>query len=133
MSGENNLNILLKSMHPELESEAFVFLTSLEGFALQDMENALMIFKETEGVTLLVKEEVAQQMQKGYEQKWAKITLTIHSDLNAVGFLAAILPKLAEADISVNLVSAFFHDHLFIPWEKREVAMVILASFAIKI
>ncbi len=120
-------------MHPELESEAFVFLTSLEGFALQDMENALMIFKETEGVTLLVKEEVAQQMQKGYEQKWAKITLTIHSDLNAVGFLAAILPKLAEADISVNLVSAFFHDHLFIPWEKREVAMVILASFAIKI
>jgi hypothetical protein len=57
------------------------------------------------------------------------ITLTIHSDLQAVGFLAPIMTRLAEAGISVNPVSAFYHDHLFVPWDKRNEAMEILESF----
>src|SRR5689334_10999559 len=116
MDGENNLVVLLGSMRPELEDEAFVFLTSPEGFSAEEKDEALMVYKEVEGVTLLVREEVAKTMSKEYKDKWARITLTIHSDLNAIGFLAAILPKLAEAGISVNPVSAYFHDHLFVPW-----------------
>jgi len=129
MSGEDNLGILLGSMSPKLEDDAFVFLTSADGFSHEEKEEALMVYKEVEGVTLLVREGIAQAMGKEYKDTWAKITLTVHSDLNAVGFLASILPKLADAGISVNPVSAYFHDHLFVPWEKRELAMEILASF----
>lgn len=43
------------------------------------------------------------------------ITLTVHSSLEAVGFLAAVTGRLTEAGISVNAVSAFYHDHLFVP------------------
>lgn len=132
MSGENSLDILLSSMSPELGDDAFVFLTSPEGFSSKEKDEALMVYKEVEGVTLLVREEIAQAMGREYEQKWAKITLTVHSDLAAVGFLAAILPKLAEAGISVNPVSAYFHDHLFVPWEKREIALKILSCFTSK-
>lgn len=56
------------------------------------------------------------------------ITLTVHSNLNAVGFLAAVAAKLAEHQISVNVVSAFYHDHLFVPDEKAEQAMQILLN-----
>ncbi|EKD51400.1 MAG: hypothetical protein ACD_62C00265G0006 [uncultured bacterium] len=54
------------------------------------------------------------------------ITLTVHSGLDAVGFLARISTALAEAGISLNAVSAFYHDHLFVPVDRAGEAMVAL-------
>ena len=51
------------------------------------------------------------------------ITLTVHSSLEAVGFLAAITARLAAAGISVNAVSGFYHDHLFVPEHKADEAL----------
>jgi len=58
------------------------------------------------------------------------ITLTINSALDAVGFLAAITTRLAAAGISVNAVSAFHHDHIFVPLTRAEEAMELLSSLA---
>lgn len=58
------------------------------------------------------------------------ITLSIHSSLEAVGFLAAILPRLAAAGMGVNPVSAFHHDHLFVPADRADDAMRILEELA---
>ena len=54
------------------------------------------------------------------------IALNIHSSLEAVGFLAAITTRLAGAGMGVNPVSAFYHDHLFVPAERAEEAMGLL-------
>ena len=43
------------------------------------------------------------------------ITLDVHSSLESVGFLAAVSARLAAAGIPCNAVSAFHHDHLFVP------------------
>lgn len=130
MSGENNLDILLADMRPELRHQPYVFLTSAKDFDEKIKSGAVMVFLEAEGVTIVVAEEIAQVLKIEYQNTWAMITLTIHSDLNAIGFLAAITKKLADAGISVNAVSAFYHDHLFVPWEKRDNAMNILRSFS---
>jgi hypothetical protein len=45
------------------------------------------------------------------------------SSLNAVGLIAAIAGRLAHAGISVNAVSAYFHDYLFVPTDKADEAM----------
>jgi hypothetical protein len=58
------------------------------------------------------------------------VTLTVHSALDAVGFLAAITTRLAAAGISVNAVSAFFHDHLFVPVGRAEETVEILCRMA---
>ena len=58
------------------------------------------------------------------------ITLTVHSSLEAVGLLAAITAPLAEVGISVNAVSAFYHDHLFVPAERAEDAQLLLQRLA---
>jgi hypothetical protein len=58
------------------------------------------------------------------------ITLEIHSSLEAVGFLAAITRRLAEAGMGVNPVSAFFHDHLFVPADRAREAVTILKQLA---
>jgi hypothetical protein len=52
------------------------------------------------------------------------------SDLESVGLTAALSKRLAEAGISANVVAALHHDHIFVPWERREEALALLRSFA---
>jgi uncharacterized protein len=54
--------------------------------------------------------------------------LKVHSSLHAVGLLAAITERLSEAGISVNAVSAFHHDHLFVPHDRAVEAVELLAT-----
>jgi hypothetical protein len=58
------------------------------------------------------------------------ITLSVPSDLSAVGFLAAVTARLAGAGVAVNAVSAFHHDHLFVPGDRAEEALRILKRMA---
>ena len=46
------------------------------------------------------------------------------------GFHAAITTCLANAGISVNAVIAFHHDHLFVPKDRADEAIRLLASLA---
>ncbi|MEK9160323.1 MAG: ACT domain-containing protein [Patescibacteria group bacterium] len=124
MLGINNLEVLLKSMQPELVSGEFVFCTSVEPIVV----DFLLSFKENEGWTYILTRKKADELKLSYSTVWAMITLNVHSDLEAVGFLAALTPKLAAEGISVNVVSAFYHDHLFVPAAKKDQALAILKS-----
>ncbi len=130
MSGIKNLGILLKSMKPEQVKGTFVFCTLSEEMFSKTKITPLLIFHEKEGVTIIVEKEVADKMKFQYQNTWAMITLSVHSDLTAVGFLAAITEKLAKEGISVNAISAYYHDHLFVPYEKAEYAMNALKQIS---
>ncbi len=125
-----NLNQLLKFMQPKLASGKFVFCTLPESKLLTLKIKPKLLFHEEEGVTLVVEKEVAEKNQLSYDKVWSLITLTVHSDLSAVGFLAAITPALAKAGISVNVISAYYHDHLFVPEGKKEEAMKVLKKLS---
>ncbi len=64
------------------------------------------------------------------EEPWARISLTLHSDLAAVGLTAAFAAALAAAGISANVVAGFYHDHIFVPWERRGDAMEALHALS---
>ena len=130
MSGETELKILLMNMQPHLHESPYVFCSvDTETYEQLPFE-PLGLFCEAEGVSLIVSEEQAREFDLAYDSIWACITLRVHSSLTAVGFLAAVTGKLAEAGISVNPVSAYYHDHLFIPWERRRQAMEVLLELA---
>jgi hypothetical protein len=78
----------------------------------------------------VLRREQAERAGLGFTFPCRRIVLEIHSSLEAVGFLAAILPRLAGAGIGVNPVSAFHHDHLFVPEARAAEAMAILAEIA---
>jgi hypothetical protein len=122
MHGERNLDTLLETMQPQLADGKWVFRTSPNGFDSATLDTAIQMFKESEGVTII---SPATQADAALS-KWAMITLSIHSDLEAVGFLAAITTSLAAMDIPVNAVSAFFHDHIFVPYGRRDDALECL-------
>lgn len=129
MVGVTDLRVLLKSMEPKLVEGEFVFCTLSEEFSRLKI-TPLLVFREEEGITLILKREAAEANSLPYSYVWGMITLTVHSDLAAVGFLAAITNKLAGAGISVNVVSAYYHDHLFIPIDKIDKAMELLRELS---
>lgn len=48
--------------------------------------------------------------------------------MEAVGLTSALSNALAEAGISANIVAALRHDHLFVPWDRREEALRCIES-----
>jgi hypothetical protein len=130
MPGIKDINRLLKNMKPKLVKGQYVFCTK-KGASYKNA-SPIMIFQEKEGTTAILKKNIADKEHIPYSGTWAWITLTVHSDLAAVGFLAAITRKLAAAGISVNAVSAYYHDHLFVPADKAERAMRILKEMTKK-
>ena len=138
MSGETNLNTLLQSMQPLLHPEEYVFCTLGDkpgGMAsLRDFSDShltpVCIFRESEGITLILSRQQADAAALAYTALFSMITLDVHSSLEAVGFLAAITSKLAEHNISVNPVSAYYHDRLFVPVDRAEEAISLLEEFS---
>jgi hypothetical protein len=130
-SGEVNLGTLLRSMQPELLDGEFVFVTlPRETAHVLARVSPVMTFREREGLTLILRDDAAQAAGLDGVFPCRLITLNVHSALNAVGFLAAISAKLAGAGISVNTVSAFYHDHLFVPVDRADEALRLLRELA---
>lgn len=126
MTGETDLRTLLASMRPQLLPGTYVFATLAPGVRQPRGLDPVMMFREREGVTLIVTEEDARAAALTASFRCRMVTLNIHSSLEAVGFLAAITTRLAAAGMGVNPVSAFYHDHLFVPAERADEALELL-------
>lgn len=131
MTGEKNLEKLLKSMSPELINGEFVFCTfqNARYGEYSDLEPIASI-NEFEGLTLIIPKFKADEKNIKYESVFKGITLSVHSSLDAVGLTAAFINKLAEYGLSANVVAGYYHDHIFIQSELAERAMEALGEFA---
>jgi uncharacterized protein len=128
MTGETDLQNLLGSMSPELLPGVFVFSTLPTRDAMPADVEPVMIFREREGVTLILRESEAEAAGLASTFPSRMITLNVHSSLEAIGFLAVIATRLAAAGMGVNPVSAYFHDHLFVPCDRADEAMQVLTQ-----
>jgi len=82
-------------------------------------DDGFALIREVEGITLVRPGE-----------GWARITLDIHSSLDAVGLTARVSAALAERGISANIIAALNHDHVFVPWDRRDEALAALRGLA---
>jgi hypothetical protein len=122
--GETCLETLLTNLRPVLHPEPFVFVSLPPSAAVPP--GVLSVFREKEGLSIILPRADANRLGISYSSVWAMITLQVHSNLAAVGLLATLLPPLAAAGISVNPVAAYYHDHLFVPWDRRSEALEML-------
>lgn len=116
-------------MSPEIDSGQYVF-CSVEG----NLESFLHLrpigsFVEEEGLTLILPLDQADRAQIEYESIFKKITLTVHSSLDAVGLTAAVSEKLTSYGISANIVAGYYHDHIFVPKDMAADALRALEEF----
>lgn len=130
MSGETDLNKMLEQLSPSLVEDTFVFCTVNGEFSDYATLSPKGSFVEEEGLTLILSQQSADSAGIAYDSVMRMITLSIHSSLDAVGLTAAVSAKLTEHDISANVVAAFYHDHIFVPAEKAELAVSVLSTLA---
>jgi hypothetical protein len=129
MTGEVDMQKLIKGMKPELNNGEYVYCivdSKTQAVAL----DPLCYFLEREGVTAILPREKADELNISYESICAWITLTVHSSLDAIGLTAAVSKSLTEANISCNVVAAFYHDHIFVPVKDAARAMQVLQNLA---
>ena len=129
MSGETDLTALLAGMSPELDPQPYVFATTNTPEDVADLD-ALMRFTEAEGETLILKAGEAQSSALTCSGEYARITLKVHSSLEAVGFLAAVCSELVKNGISTNAVAGYYHDHIFVPLERAQDAQETLETLS---
>ena len=126
---ERDLNTLLISMKPALDPREWVY-CSVDRSFLQTAHKPLFVFHESEGTTVVIERNQAESLHLTYAFVSRRITLRVHSDLEAVGFLATVTTELAKHMIPANAVSAFYHDHIFVPIDRAEEALHVLETLS---
>ena len=130
MAGILKLEELLKTMSPELQAVEYVFCTVKGDLSVYVHLNPIASFIESEGLTLILKSDVAEKEGIDFEGRFKQITLMVHSSLDAVGLTAAVSNKLTEHGISANVVAAYYHDHIFVQSEKAQEALAALQEIS---
>lgn len=110
---------MVAEMAPRLDSQAWRFVVVAEGEVPTD---AFALIREDEGLSAIM---------PGAGGDFARITLMVHSALEGVGLTAAVSGALASAGIACNVVAGFHHDHLFVPWQRRDEALAVLQRLAV--
>ncbi len=112
-------------LDPVLNDGQYVFV-SIVNASLVPRKIPICEFKEKEGSTLVINKAYADKNGFNYDTVFAWITLDIHSSLNDIGLTAAFSNELAQQNISCNVIAGFFHDHIFVPFDKAAKAVEAL-------
>jgi hypothetical protein len=121
----SDLTLLLSSMEPVLHEDVYVYSSVPPETDLGSIP-LIAMFRESEGLTLILLEADAIKAKLPILFRTAWLTLTVHSDLQAVGLTAAFASALGNAGISCNVVAGAYHDHIFVPLDCAEDAMSVL-------
>lgn len=120
---------MLAHLEPALDAREFGFALLPHGREVPAGIVPFAIIGEDEGRTLIAPVAELAAHAIDVAPGWAKISLRLQSSLAAVGLTAAIAGRLAEAGISANMIAGYLHDHVFVPWARRDEALAILLGF----
>lgn len=125
MAGQKNLKEVLSSMQVSCDNVEYAFATiRLDSIVLE--KGVLGIFTEKEGLTIIASKGYFENKQIPFEGPFAKLTIEVHTSLNLVGLTAILATKLAENEISANVIAGYFHDHIFVQYDLREKAIAAI-------
>ncbi|MCA8907104.1 MAG: ACT domain-containing protein [Rhodospirillaceae bacterium] len=129
MTPERNLDTLIARMAPVLDPTPYLFVAIADDAAIDWAALApVAMVREAGTLSLIVAREAAAGLTGTFPCR--RITLTVNSALDAVGFIAAVAGALAKAGISTNPVAGFHHDHLFVPEAESARALEVLQRLA---
>ncbi len=125
MASDQSCQELLANLNPTLCPDPWVF-TLVAGGApqLPEDHSVFALIREEEGLTAIRRAAPSDDLET--LPLFARITLQVYSDLEAVGLTAAVSGVLAEQNLCANIVAGLNHDHLFVPYQRGDEALQCL-------
>ena len=121
------LQALVRALEPVLHPGVYAYSVAPLDVDLGALD-AVALLREAEGWTVVAEESQIQRAGLPVLFRAAWITLTVRSDLHAIGLTALFSTALADARISCNVIAGANHDHLFVPIELADQALAILRA-----
>jgi uncharacterized protein len=122
MPGLMDLSEVLRTLHVSCDEVRYGF-ASVTGAAISRSEKVLGTFLEDEGLTLIATEEYFKQEGIAHQGPFARLKIEVHTSLELVGLTGLLAAELAKREIPANLIAAYFHDHIFVPYDVRAKAL----------
>ncbi|MXO84466.1 ACT domain-containing protein [Altererythrobacter aurantiacus] len=124
---------MIAEMAPVLSRTHYVFAETKDDRLLtRAFDQAFAVIREDEATTLVL--PIVGAGKLGIDTKelveFARIILSVHSDLEGVGLTAAVSTELARCGIACNVIAASRHDHIFVPACAAEEAVERLEQLA---
>ncbi len=113
-------------VRPLLDERVHGFATIHPRDPWPDALRPVATFEEAEGTSVIAPLDELDALGLDPAGSWALITLGFESRLDGIGLTAKVSRALADEKIPCNVVAAFHHDHLFVPWNRRAKALSIL-------
>lgn len=138
MQGLTDLRQLLQCLAPSIDHELYRFCCTAQ-FDSTWAEQAFACVRESQGWTYVLPERLlpasfdnddVRQHGVVSDTTYRRITLEVHSSLDAVGLTAAVSTALATHNISCNMLAGFYHDHLFVPAPQADEALALLEQLS---
>lgn len=129
MSSSQSCQDLLANLNPTLSPDPWIFAAIAEAApGLSEDHSIFALIREDEGLTAI--RPATPDDARGNRPLFARITLQVHSDLEAVGLTAAVSGALAAQNLCANIVAGLNHDHLFVPYQRGEEALLCLRKIS---
>jgi uncharacterized protein len=121
----SDLTQIIASLDPVLNPGTYAFVSVPNSEILASI-SAVATIRESEGLSAVIAESDAAALHLPVLLRAAWITLTVNSDLQAVGLTAAFASALGKAGISCNVVAGAWHDHIFVPVDQAALSLSVL-------
>ena len=130
MDREKKEQTILKKLNPKLNNGEYVF-CSVNNIEKIESNKIIGSFKEKEGVSIILSKKEAINLRLSYSFIAAWITLRVYSSLEYVGLTATFSNALSKNGISCNVISGYYHDHIFVNINDKDKAMNILKNLSV--
>ena len=125
--GETDLDAMLASLAVERRPGVFTYI-AVEVPTPGLIAAAHAIVKEGRLTSIVLPVEAAERAGRPVTVRFAWLSLTVQSSLEAVGLTAAVSTRLAAVGIPCNVLAGYRHDHLLVPVDRVDEATALLTA-----
>jgi hypothetical protein len=125
--GETDLDAMVSTLSVQRRPGVFAYI-AVEVPTPGLIAAAHAVVKEGRLTTIVLPVEVAERAGQATDVRFAWLTLTVQSSLDAVGLTAVVSARLAAIGIPCNVLAGYHHDHLLVPVDRVDDATAALTA-----
>lgn len=125
--GETDLEVMLATLGVQRRPGVFAYI-AVEVPTPGLIAAAHALVREGRLTTIVLPVEAAERAGQSTAVRFAWLTLTVQSSLDAVGLTAEVSTRLAARRIPCNVLAGYHHDHLLVPVDRVDEAIEVLTA-----